>query len=140
METVLELLHNENFVWGAMSVIVLCFSQLLKLPIKVLTSKIADDKVRQAVNTTIMLIPLALGILFDFAFCTMFLEVPFSIEEGIKVGASAVTLYGVLERIIKGATSKKTNDTLDLVDELLADGKVNGEDISAVEKFYQQGK
>ena len=140
MENIYELLNNENFVWGAMSILVLCVSQLLKLPIKIFTNKIKNEKIRELVNTTIMIIPLALGILFDFAFCSFYLNIPFSVEQGLKVGATAVTLYGMLERIVKGATSKSTQETLKLADDMLADGKVNGDDMSAVQSFFNRGK
>ena len=140
MESIVELLNNDNFVWGAMTIVVLCLSQLLKLPIKVFTSKIADEKVRKAVNTTIMLIPIALGILCDFAYCTYYLGVTFSLVEGVKIGASANVLYGVLERLIWGKTSESTDKTRDFADDILEDGKVDKTDLTAVERFYNQGK
>lgn len=136
-----ELLNNEYFVWGAMAIIVLCLSQVLKLPIKALTKKtIKDQTIRSRVNTILMLIPLLLGILCDFLFCTLYLKVPFSIMEGVKVGGTAVTLYGVLEKLIKGTQSKETTDTLKLVENITKDGKVDKEDNSAIKEFFNKVK
>ena len=134
-----ELLNNQDFVWGAMAIIILCLSQAFKLPLKALTKHtIADDNVRARVNTALMLIPLALGVVFDFLFCTFYLKVAFSVTEGVKVGGTAVTLYGILEKLIKGAPSKETAKTLELADNVTKDGKVDKSDISAVEKFINK--
>lgn len=131
-----ELLNNKEFVWGAMSIIVLIFSQLLKLPIKTLTEKTIKDKlVRDRVNVTIMLIPLALGILFDYLFCTLYLKVAFDIVEGIKIGGTAVTIYGALEKLFKGKKSNETAETEKLVKDITKDGKVDKTDSDTVKEF-----
>ena len=131
-----ELLNNEYFVWGAMALVVLCLSQLLKLPIKAITKKlIKNENARSRVNVALMLIPLGLGVLCDWLFCTLYLQVPFSIIEGIKVGGTAVTLYGVLEKLIKGAQSKETTATIELVNDITKDGKVDKKDNSTVKNF-----
>jgi hypothetical protein len=131
-----ELLNNEYFVWGAMAIIVLCLSQLLKLPIKALTKKtIKSESARVRVNTALMLIPLALGVLCDWLFCTLYLGVAFSVVEGVKVGGTAVTLYGMLEKLIKGAQSKETTATLELVNDITKDGKVDKKDSATVKEF-----
>lgn len=131
-----ELLNNEYFVWGAMAFIVLCLSQLLKLPIKALTKKtIKDQNTRSRVNTTLMLIPLALGVLCDWLFCTLYLHIPFSVVEGVQVGGTAVTLYGLIEKLIKGAQSKETTETIELVENITKDGKVDKKDASTVQDF-----
>jgi uncharacterized membrane protein YjfL (UPF0719 family) len=134
-----ELLNNEYFVWGAMAIIVLCLSQILKLPIKALTKKtIKDQNIRNRVNTVIMIVPILLGILCDFLFCTLYLHIPFDIVEGIKVGGTAITLYGVLEKLIKGAQSKETTATLELVENITKDGKVDKEDNSTIKDFVDK--
>lgn len=131
-----ELLNNEYFVWGAMALIVLCLSQLLKLPIKALTKKtIKNENARVRVNTALMLIPLALGVLCDWLFCTLYLHIAFSVIEGVKIGGTAVTLYGVLEKLIKGVQSKETTATIQLVNDITKDGKVDKKDTSTVKDF-----
>ena len=128
-----ELLINEYFVWGTMAIIVLCLSQLFKLPIKALTKKfIKNENARVRVNVTLMIIPLALGVLFDWLFCTFYLHIPFSIIEGVKIGGTAVTLYGLLEKLIKGAQSKETIATIELVEDITNDGKIDKQDKSIV--------
>lgn len=134
-----ELLNNENFMWGAMAIIVLCLSQLLKLPIKALTKKfIKSESTRTRVNTTLMLIPLCLGIILDWLFCTLYLNVPFDAVNGVKIGATAVTLYGLLEKLIKGAQSKETTATLELTEEIIKDGKVDENDNSMVSDYLNK--
>lgn len=131
-----ELLNNKDFMWGAMSIIVLILSQLLKLPIKALTEKTIKNKtVRDRVNVTIMLIPLALGILVDYLFCTLYLKLAFSIIEGIKIGGTAVTLYGALEKLLKGEQSKETTETIKLVKDITKDGKIDKNDSDTVQEF-----
>ena len=131
-----ELLNNKDFMWGAMAIIVLCLSQVIKLPIKALTKKaIKDDGIRNRVNTVIMLVPLLLGVLCDFLFCTLYLHIPFDIVEGIKVGGTAITLYGVIEKLIKGSQSKETTATIELVESITKDGKVDKKDNSTVKDF-----
>lgn len=131
-----ELLANKDFVWWAMALIVLGLSQLLKLPIKALTKKcVKDASVRARVNTTLMLIPLCLGIILNWLFCVLYLQVPYDIIEGIKVGGTAVTIYGVIEKLIKGSQSKETTETLQLVTNITNDGKVDKTDSSAVVDF-----
>lgn len=136
-----ELLKNETFVWGAMALLVLCFSQLFKLPIKAITKKaIKNESARSRVNTALMLIPLALGVLCDWLFCTLYLHISFSVVEGIKIGGTAVTLYGMLEKLIKGVKSQETIKTIELVNTITKDGKVDKNDKSAVTEFLNKVK
>ena len=136
-----ELLNNQYFVWAMLSLIVLGVSQLLKLPIKAINKKvIKNDAIRNKVNTFIMLIPLCLGILADFLFCTLWLKIPFSIVEGVKIGGTAITFYGILEKLFKGAKSTETQMAEKLVNDITADGKIDENDKSAVKEFYDKVK
>lgn len=135
----LELLKNETFVWGAMSIIVLLLSQLLKLPIKAITKKTIKDKtVRDRVNAVIMLIPLGLGVLADYLFCTLYLGIPFNVAEGIQLGTTALTTYSVFERLIKGNVSKETQATIELAENIAKDGKVDTKDGELVKEFVDK--
>lgn len=134
-----ELLKNENFVWFIMSLIVLGVSQLLKLPIKLLTKKfIKKDNVRSRVNICIMLIPLTLGILCDWLYCSLYLHIAFSVIEGLKIGGTAVTLYGVIEKAFKGKQSTETTETLKLVENITKDGKVDKSDTQSIKDFAEK--
>lgn len=136
-----ELLNDKNFMWIVMAVLVLCLSQLLKLPIKALTKKfIKNDRARGLVNLTIMLLPLGLGVLCDFLYCSLYIKVAFNIVEGLKVGGTAITLYGALEKIFKGSKSSGTLATEELVNEITKDGKVDENDTSAVKEFWNKVK
>ena len=136
-----ELLNNENFVWGAMAILVLCISQLIKLPIKALTkATIKNESARSRVNTLIMLIPLALGVFGDWLFCTFYLGTAFSVVDGIKIGGTAITLYGMLEKSIKGAPSPETEAALELVEKVTEDKKVDKKDNDAVKAFLKKVK
>ena len=137
----IELLNNQTFVWCAMSLIVLIVSQLLKLPIKALTEKTIKNKaVRDRVNVTIMLIPLALGILVDYMFCTYYLHIAFDIVEGVKIGGTAITLYGALEKLFKGGVSKETEEAIALSTEIISDGKIDKKDGEIVKEFINKIK
>ena len=136
-----ELLNNPNFVWSAMTIVVLLVSQLLKLPIKALTkATIKNANARSRVNGLIMRVPLALGIAFDWLFCTYYLGVSFSLLEGIKLGGSAITAYGMLEKLIKGAPSAETKAAIELVEEITEDKKADKNDVDAVKAFLKKVK
>lgn len=133
-----QLLNNSNFMWGAMALIVLALSQVLKLPIKMLTKKFIKEKnVRDKVNISIMLIPLALGILCDYLFCTLYLQVAFNIVEGVKIGGTAITLYGMIEKGFKGNKSQETKAVESLVENITKDGKIDKNDSTAVKDFVK---
>ena len=136
-----QLLQDKNFTWAMISLIVLGLSQLIKLPIKAINKKIIkNETIRNRVNTTIMLIPLALGILADYLFCTLYLGIPFSIVEGVKIGGTAITFYGILEKLFKGKKSTETQTVENLVSNVLSDGKIDKNDTSAVKEFYDKVK
>lgn len=132
-------LANKDFVWVTMSIIVLGLSQILKLPIKALIKKCIKNEVTRArANTVLMLIPLCLGIFANWIFCTMYLQIPYNAVEGLKVGGTAITFYGILEKLIKGTQSKETTDTLALINSIVSDNKVDKTDNKAVIDFVEE--
>ena len=140
-----ELLHNRVFIWGAMAVIIFAVTQVLKLPIKHFTNKIKDATVKKRVNATILLIPFALGVLFEFLYGKYFMATPFSIVNGLGYGVSRISLYSVIERFL-GVKTKNPYDSeegkavTELIDGVIADGKFDEKDQDAVKAFWEKVK
>lgn len=145
MGTIHQLLRNESFVWCCMAVIIFAVTQLLKMPIKACTKKIKNERVRRMVNATILLIPFVLGVLFDFLYCTYYLNTAFSIITGLGYGTAGISLYGVVERFFKVKTenpydSEEGKAVTEFVEEVTKDGKVDKNDKHAVSDFWNKVK
>ena len=145
MEFIHKLLNNEYFVWCAMAVIIFALTQVLKLPIKYFTKKIANERVRRMVNATILLIPFAVGIVLDFLYSTYYLNAAFSVITGLGYGTAGISLYGAIERFFKVKTenpyeTEAGEAVKELVEEISKDGKFDGEDKHAVKDFWDKGK
>lgn len=143
MEALHNLLINPCFIGCVMAIIIFLVTQFLKLPIKHFTKKIKNERKRKIINATILLIPFALGILFDFVYSTYVLNTIFTGVTGLGYGAAGISLYGVVERFFKVKIdnpydSEEGQAVKDLVSEVVADGKVDEEDISAVQKFLDK--
>lgn len=142
MEVIKQLLSNEYFVWCAMAVIIFLVTQVLKLPIKALTKKIKNERVRRGVNSIILLIPFGLGVLAEFLYNTYYLHTVFTVITGLGYGTAGISLYGIVERFFKVKVenpydSEEGQAVLELVENVQEDGKVDGKDISAVDEFWQ---
>lgn len=145
MEFVHKLLNNDYFVWCAMALIIFLVTQVLKLPIKVATKHIKNDRTRRIVNATILLIPFALGVLFDFLYSTYYLHTAFSVIVGLGYGTSGISLYAIVERAFKVKVpnpyeSSEGKSVLELVNNITKDGKVDNTDNSAVKEFLNKVK
>ena len=145
MEFIHKLLNNEYFVWCAMAVIIFALTQVLKLPIKYFTKKIANERVRRMVNATILLIPFAVGIALDFLYSTYYLNAAFSVITGLGYGTAGISLYGAIERFFKVKTenpyeTEAGKAVTELVEEISKDGKFDGEDKHAVKDFWDKVK
>lgn len=145
MEWVHELLKDVYFVWGAMAVIIFALTQVLKLPIKVFTKRISNERVRKMVNATILLLPFALGIALDFVYSTYYLHRVFSVINGFGYGTAGISLYGVIERFFKVKIpnpyeTEEGKAVVELVDDVVADGKVDAQDKNAVKDFMKMVK
>ena len=133
-----ELLKNEYFMGVVMSVIVFAFTQLLKMPIKALTSKIENERTRKIVNGTILLIPFILGVLFEFLLTTLVFHEPFTVIQGLTYGTGGISLYGVVERFFKVKNPYDTEEgeaVMELVEKVTEDGKVDENDKTALKEF-----
>lgn len=138
MEWLNNLLHNTYFVFCAMAIIIFGATQLIKLPIKHFTDKITNERVRRVVNTTILLIPFALGIVLEFLYSTYYLHEMFNIITGFGYGAAAVSLYGLIERFFKVKDPYKTKSgqtVTDFIYDLVKDGKIDESDTKTVQDF-----
>lgn len=140
MEWLNTLLHNTYFVWCAMAIILFGITQLIKWPIKHFTKKIGNKKVRTLVNTAILLIPFAFGILLDFLYSTYYLKEAFNAINGLGYGMAAISLYGIIERFLKIKVDSPY-DTADgksvteLIYNLANDGKLDAKDAEAIQEF-----
>lgn len=135
-----ELLRNEWFIGTIMAVIVFAFTQLLKLPIKRRTSKIANENTRTIVNGTILFIPFILGVLFEFVFSTYVMHETFSVINGLTYGTGGISLYGVVERFFKVKTdnpysTEEGKAVVNLVNEVTKDGKIDENDKTALKEY-----
>ena len=133
-----ELLKNEYFMGVVMSVIVFAFTQLLKMPIKALTSKIENERTRKIVNGTILLIPFILGVLFELLLTTLVFHEPFTVIQGLTYGTGGISLYGVVERFFKVKNPYDTEEgeaVIELVEKVTEDGKVDENDKTALKEY-----
>lgn len=132
-----ELLCNQYFVWGTMAVIIFLLTQLVKLPIKLGTSRIKDEAVRKRINVIILLIPFALGIIADFLYSTYIIHTSVSILTGIGYGTAGISIYNAFEALFKAKNPYKTKEgeiALDLV------SGVKKGDKNAVSEFWDKMK
>lgn len=140
------LLHNDYFVWCVMAVIIFGITQLLKLPIKHFTKKIANERKRKIANATILLIPFAIGILLNFFYSIFYLKEVFetmTIIKGLGYGSAGISLYGVIERFFKVKVNnpydtEEGKAVTELVDSVVEDGKIDSQDKSAVQDFLDK--
>lgn len=141
----LELMNNVYFVSSAMAVIVFLVTQVLKLPIKHFTSKINNERARKMVNATILIIPFALGVLFDYLYSTYVTNTAFSVIAGLGYGTAGISFYNIIERTFKVKTAnpyetEEGKAVVELVGAVMQDGKVDEADIDPVKNFLDKVK
>lgn len=146
LETILK---SDYFIWGTMAVIIFLITQVLKLPIKVGTKRIKNERVRKIVNATILLIPFGLGVLFEYLYVTYCPSTYCTIKSftgltGLGYGTAGISLYGVIERFFKVKIENPYTETeegkavTELVDKITEDKKIDSEDKSAVQQFLDK--
>lgn len=145
LETILK---SDYFIWGAMAVIIFLITQVLKLPIKVGTKRIKNERVRKIVNATILLIPFGLGVLFEYlyvtycpsAYCTI---KSFTGLTGLGYGTAGISLFGIIG-VISFNLKEPLNYTVkgkavtELIDSITEDKKIDSNDKSAVQEFLDK--
>ena len=84
----------------------------LKIPIKLLTNKIEDDKTRHRVNMVIIALPVGIGILVFYIISIIGynLSTKAILYDGAYCGKSAVVLYELISRIATLVSKKKKDN------------------------------
>ena len=128
-----------------MAIIICLITQLIKMPIKIFTNKIKDEKVEKRVTTLFMLLPLILGVLFNFLYNNFYLHIAFSVVQGLSWGTTSIMFYQGLKRFLTGKETteeekKNLESVKDLVLEIAKDGKLDSTDTSAVKDFLNKVK
>lgn len=122
METVLDFFRALNALvpaypryvfWGALVGVIL-LTQIVKLPIKTLTSKIANNDLRQKVNTIIMFVPIGIGLAMSWALT--FAGYEFVFEAGLVWGTFSQVIYEFVTKVFK-----RIKNGENVTDETLAD-------------------
>lgn len=140
-----ELLSNDYFVLCAMSIIICLITQLLKLPIKLFTNKIKNPKTEDRVTALLMTLPLALGVLFNFLYNVYYLEIAFSVIEGLSWGTASIMFYQGFKKVITGKepTTKEVqqlNELKELANDIGSDGKIDANDKDAISEYLNKVK
>jgi archaellum biogenesis protein FlaJ (TadC family) len=138
-----DILTNQYFVVGVMSVLIFTLTQLFKYPIKAVTKRIKNDRARRIANITILLIPFALGVVLEFVYSTYIMHTPSSQFVGLGYGTAGVSLYSVIERFFKVPNPYNTADgeaVTQLVDDVRKDGEVDEKDRDAIKEFWEKVK
>lgn len=110
MNAFLTLIKDERFIVFAMGIFLLGITEGLKIPYKLLTKKIAEkieptkgqkkaEKLRKVLNLAIALLPLGLGVLFDYLYSTYVTQEAFNFLRGLGYGAGAMAGYVPIETI-----------------------------------------
>jgi uncharacterized membrane protein YagU involved in acid resistance len=141
-----EILHNMSYISFVMPIIIFLITNVLKLPIKALTTKlISNETTKKRVNTIICIIPFALGIVFEIVYCTHYLNEAYSIIRGLNYGTNTILLYHIFEhnfktKIYNPFETEQGQEVMELVEEITADGKIDEKDMDAIQKFWDSVK
>ena len=115
--------------WGAI-IVVLILTQVLKLPIKLFTSKIKDENLRKKVNAVIMIIPCLVGIGLSALLTIWSFE--FSVQAGLFWGLTSQTLYEFATRLWQ----RVTTDENITKEEIAEDFKQSVDSVKKAEKQF----
>ena len=140
-----ELLSNDYFVVCTMSIIICLITQLLKLPIKLFTNKIKNQKAEDRVTALLMILPLALGILFNFLYNVYYLKIAFSVIEGLSWGTASIMFYQGFKKVITGKEPtdleiKEITSVKELASKIASDGKLDKNDKNAIDEYLNKVK
>lgn len=130
----MEFLYNKDITIWIMAVIVFAITFLLKLPIKALSKKAKNEQCRKAINSVILIIPFAIGMLVEWLYDTFIMKGVFDYVTGFLVGGQSIALYGVVERFfgVKVENPYETEEgkkVLEQVEEITEDGTVTADEI-----------
>lgn len=130
----MEFLYNKDITVWIMAVIVFAITFLLKLPIKALSKKAKNEQCRKAINSVILVIPFAIGMLVEWLYDTFIIKGVFDYVTGFLVGGQSIALYGVVERFfgVKVENPYETEEgkkVLEQIEEITEDGTVTTDEI-----------
>lgn len=148
-----EFLQNETVVYSIIAVLIFGLTQGIKWAcVKPFTGKIRDERLRKSINTTIYLIPFALGMLFEYLYGVLLMKGAFDPLIGIIHGSSGIAVFGAFERayaVITGdkvkienpyETTEEGKAVKELADAVVKDGKVDKNDKDAIKEFWNKVK
>lgn len=141
-----ETLHNQDIMLWVMALLVFLLTQLVKLPIKVFTNKITVEKTRKMVNSTILLIPFALGCLLEFLYDHFVLQCVFDWMTGLILGGQSMAFYGIFDHFFGIKFTNELEEcaegqaVLEAVEEAKADGVVTAEEVKEIAVNTIKGK
>lgn len=118
--------------------IIIGLCALIKKPIKALTKRIANEKLRKLANKTIII--LAYGISIGLYYLLGWLLPQYITVDWVQITLSAslaIVAYALGDGIITKNTAKLAVDDLK---EIVKDGKVDENDESAIKEFYNKVK
>lgn len=144
-----ELLNNETFVWGVMSIIAFLITQGLKwLCVKPFTKNL-NQRTKALINSVILIISFGAVVLCEFLYSHFWLKSAMDLNRALIGWGGASGVYAVFERIIKIIKGEdvqlenpfKTEEgkaTTDLVKDVVADGKVDKKDKEIAQDFLDK--
>lgn len=140
-----ELPSNDYYLLIIMPVLICLATQALKMPIKHFTNKIKSEKIENRITALFMLLPLALGLLANFLYNTLYLQIPFSVTTGLSWGTASMMFYKGFMKIVVGKEptaleEKQLEDVKNLANAIGSDGKIDKTDTSAVKDFLNKVK
>lgn len=130
--------QNYGWAYGVMSVALSIVAELVKVPIKKLTSKIAKENLRKLANKSIILVAFGLAFLLDYACSLIFpCYFTFSSIRSIAVGCFSNVLYALAEGVITPVQAKTAVEGTKTAIDKLADGKTT-DAIEAAKQAYDE--
>lgn len=126
----------ENYGWIAMimTALITGLIQLIKIPIKKLTSKIASEKMRKLANKSIIVLSFALAFLVEYlGHLCLPKYIPFSSATALVEGAFSNILYLLGEGII---TKPQAKQLADEVKDATSDASSEEAEKTAVKAFH----
>ena len=145
MEWLVELLNNEHFVWGVMSVLIFAFTQVLKLPIKHFTKKIENERFKKIANISILVLAYGIAVLLDFLFAHFYLHTDLNLMRAFYSWSGSSAVYSFIERFF-GKKVENEHETAEgqavklLFGSVAKDNKVDKNDKTAVDEFLEKVK
>ena len=108
---------------------------LIKKPIKLLTAKITNEKLRKLANKTFILFSFGLSALAWFVLSKISAQYfPFEVVNVFLTGALSVVTYALGDGII---TKSQAKQAVELIEAVVEDEKVDQKDKTAVEEYLE---